>query len=180
MSDLVINASVPLDDDRYLRRECPHCIREFKIKLSEEELTSYLDKHIASFLTDEVVTDEDADETKEFYCPYCKQTAPNTHWWTQEQLSYLEIFGKNILAKIVNENLIKPLKRTRTRKNDFISITFDAKEMVYEDPWISEEINDMVLFDLPCCGESIKIQEGLQEDVCCYYCGFIHGNSLGV
>lgn len=30
MSDMSVSMSLPLDEDRFLRRECPNCERQFK------------------------------------------------------------------------------------------------------------------------------------------------------
>ena len=71
-----------------------------------------------------------------------------THWWTQEQLSYMRVYAKNIMAKIVNEQLIKPMNRNFNKSSGPISIYFKGSEMKYEEPWISDEVNESFLFTL--------------------------------
>ncbi|MHA2023241.1 MAG: hypothetical protein ACTSWQ_06235 [Candidatus Thorarchaeota archaeon] len=175
MSDIVLNVSIPLDDDRFLRRECPQCMQEFKVQMSPEDLRNLAEQGIESFLTDdESDKTDDTEEITEFFCPYCGQVAPTTHWWTQEQLSYMQVYAKNIMAKIVNEQLIKPMKRSFAKSSGPISISFKSSEMEYEEPWISDEVNDMRVFDLPCCNEKLKVIEDWRKNVVCYYCGFKH------
>jgi len=184
MSDIVLNISLPLDDENFFRRECPYCFKEFKIQIDKEDLNNLAQKGIESFLTNDdntIDNDEVNQEEIYYYCPYCGQQAPDTHWWTQEQLKYINIYAENIVAKLVNENLINPLKRSLNKSTGFLSISFKGKEMPLKEPWISEEINDMKIFDLPCCNNKIKIEENWGEDIHCFYCGFKHKqNKVGV
>ena len=76
---------------------------------------------------------------------------------------------------MINEKLIRPLEREfRSSKNDILSITFKGKELKETEPWISPEINDMKVFDLPCCNRKIKIQENWDKFVYCFFCGFLY------
>jgi hypothetical protein len=181
MSEIVTTVKFPLDDENFFRRECSFCREEFKIQLSNEELTDLANKGFESFLTnEESKDDEEQDEDEvDLFCPYCGQQAQSDHWWTQEQLSYLRIYAKNIAAKIINEQLIKPIKRNSNKSSsDLFSINFESKEMKYQEPWISKEVNDMDLFGLPCCEKKIKIKEEWKNNVYCFYCGFEHRNNL--
>jgi len=181
MSEIQMNLPFPLDDDGFFRRECPFCRKEFKVLLGKEELTDLAQKGMDSFMIEqkEVATDLDENESleeNEFSCPYCGQRAPNNSWWTQEQLAYMGIVTKNIMAKIVNENLIRPLKNTFQRPSSgMISMRFEGKEMEQQEPWISPEVNNMKIFDLPCCQRKIKIEDGWKGVVYCFFCGFLHG-----
>lgn len=173
----MLSVSIPLDDGKFLRRECPHCIQEFKIQMSEEELKSIATNGIQSYLTnDDIDASEETNEENDtkYYCPYCGQEAPVTSWWTKEQLAYMEVYAKNIMAKLVNEHLIKPLNRSSNKSSGMISISFKGEEMKYEDPWISEEVNDMNIFELPCCNKNIKIIEDWTKNIFCFYCGYEH------
>jgi len=182
MSDIVLNISIPLDDEKFLRRECPHCVQEFKVQISPEDLISFADKRIKSFLTDDDnrKSDGDEEEITKYFCPYCGQEAPTTDWWTQEQLSYLMVYTKNIMAKTFNDEFIKPMKRNINKSSGLSSISFKGSEMKYEDPWISDEVNDMRVFDLPCCNEKVKIIEDWRKNIFCFYCGFKYEMSNGV
>jgi hypothetical protein len=53
-----------------------------------------------------------------------------------------------------------------------VSIKFEGKEIEQLEPWISPEVNDMKIFDLPCCQRKIKIEESWQDTVHCFFCGF--------
>ena len=178
MNDIVINLSLPLDDDGFFRRECPLCCREFKVLLEKNELNSLAQAGIDSYLleTKEDATNSTEEETEpetEFTCPYCGQQAPRDSWWTQEQLAYVGVVSHNIMAKMVNEQLIQPLKRTfRTQSHGLFSMRFEANEMKQEEPWISPEVDDLEIFDLPCCHRKMKLDEDRNSEVYCFFCGF--------
>lgn len=59
-----------LDADGFLRRECPHCEREFKWRETDgagEAVSRAL-----------------------FHCPYCGKAAGADEWWTRAQLQLIE------------------------------------------------------------------------------------------
>lgn len=178
MGDIEINISLPLDDGGFFRRECPFCRREFKVMLTKDELGTLAQEGIDSFMTEverKTDSDESSQEELEYFCPYCGQSAPQNSWWTQEQLSYINVFAKNIMASLVNERFTKPLKRSfGQRSSDPFSISFKGREMEQQAPWISPEANDMDEFDLPCCRRKIKIEESEISCVHCFFCGFPH------
>jgi endogenous inhibitor of DNA gyrase (YacG/DUF329 family) len=66
-----LSAELPLDDDGYLRRQCPRCERVFKWHHSE-------------------ATDEDAAPPEAYFCPYCGEPSPLDQWYTDEQVDYLQ------------------------------------------------------------------------------------------
>ncbi len=184
MSEERISIPLPLDDERFLRRECPFCRREFKIQISKEDLTNLAQNKLDSFLLEEKkdetlkINDFNNKSSNESLhtCPYCGQKAPLSDWWTKEQIKYIEIFAENVMIDIINKNLIRPLKKKgfSSSKSDFISLSLEFKgtEMKKKEPWISPEENDMKIFDLPCCKCKIKIEEEWNKDVCCFFCGF--------
>jgi uncharacterized Zn-finger protein len=179
MSEIRINLPFSLDDEKFFRRECPFCRKEFKVLLEKEELTDLAQKGIDSFMIEAKEESIDLNESElleaEFTCPYCGQQAPSDSWWTQEQLAYVSIVVKNIMAKMINENLISPLKRNFQKpSSSMVSIRFEGKEMEQQEPWISPEVNDMEIFNLPCCQRKIKIEDNWSGVVHCFFCGFPH------
>ena len=74
MSEIKMNVSFPLDDDNFIRRQCPLCRREFKILLEGNELEDITKKGIESFMLEQSEEkDEQEEESEEFHCPYCGQ-----------------------------------------------------------------------------------------------------------
>ncbi len=176
MSEIHTRISLPLDDG-FLRRECPLCHREFKILLEEHELVDLAQRGLDSFMINQEgeSSNDEEEDTNQYFCPYCGQEASDDGWWTQEQLAYIGIYAKNIMAKLVNENFIRPLKKTfRSQKSGLVSFRFEGKEMKQQEPWISPESDDMEVFKLPCCERKMKIEENWPGTVHCYFCGFAH------
>lgn len=172
-----VSLSFPLDDDGFFRRECPLCYREFKVLLEKDELTSLAQEGLDSYMLEIQKKATDASEEEktepEFTCPYCGQQSSRGSWWTQEQLAYVGVVAQNIISKMINEQLIRPLKRTSRRHSSSpLSLRFEGKEMKQQEPWISPEINDMEIFDLPCCHRKIKLDESWSSEVHCFFCGF--------
>lgn len=178
MSKIKMNLPFPLDDDRFFRRECPLCCKEFKVLLEEEELNDLAREGIDSYMLEsqeELPASDEKDTEPEFTCPYCGQQSAKDTWWTQEQLAYLGVVVNNIMAEMVNEQLVRPLKRmSRRYSSGPVKMQFQGKEMKQQEPWISPETNDMEVFPLPCCNRSIKIDESWNSEVYCFFCGFPH------
>ena len=173
-----IPLSFPLDSERFLRRECPFCAREFKVLLHEREIVDLTQMTRDRFLLAEggdTRSEDDTDDTAaEHHCPYCGQSAPPDHWWTTEQVAYIHVVVHNVAARLINENLIRPLKRSfrAGRSSGPISIRVQADEMREQEPWISPETDDMQPRELPCCDRSLKLLDDWAGRFHCFFCGF--------
>lgn len=66
-----LSMSLPLDEDGFLRRECPTCEREFKWRADQEDDGE----------GEATAVDEDG-----YFCPYCGVQAPTGAWHTKEQI----------------------------------------------------------------------------------------------
>jgi hypothetical protein len=144
------NVGMPVDDDSYFRRACPYCNNEFKIKKEDQE---------------NLISEKD------YWCPYCGQTADHNKWWTLEQIQLQRKIAKNVAADIINRDLIKPFQRMNSPSSGFHVTTHELK---HGNELINPEINDMTIFSLPCCNKTIKIAEGWDKTCYCFYCGFPH------
>ncbi len=180
MSDIQLDVSFPLDEDGFLRRECPLCNREFKVKPRSAEMQSEAERTAHALLAQQSDSNADdaegGDDPRERWCPYCGQQASATSWWTQEQVEYLTVFARNIMARLVNEHFIRPMNRSfgGGRRGGLVSIEFKGDEMDEQEPWISPEPNDMVRFALPCCERELKIEGDGDAAIHCFFCGFPH------
>lgn len=169
-----VEVQLPLDGG-YLRRECPLCRRQFKVLLTEGELTQLTDKLLESFMVEKPEDLSDpAGEPEEagYTCPYCGQQAPSDSWWTQEQVDYFTTVVKNVMVRIMNEKFIRPMKRKFSRPGSLLQ--FRGRELKEESEWMAPEAGDLSVFDLPCCGRKIKLEEGWKGAVHCFFCGFPH------
>ena len=155
-------------------------MKEFKVLIPAEKRGESEQNGLKTFMlkTENLDTnsDQDADNAiPEHYCPYCGQTAGEGRWWTQEQLKYLDVYRHNIVAKLLNESFIKPMKNMEQKSNSgFITIKVESHEIEQQEPWISPEENDLDVFDLPCCQRKVKIDDKAKDTVYCFFCGFPH------
>ncbi len=146
--------SLPLDKEGFLRRECPHCERQFKWWPTppEEEIS------------------EDTQEAPEaYFCPYCHEPAPLGAWWTKEQLEYAQQIA-------VAEALGPQLRRMKNdlgrgnRRSKGISFEMSGSALSQPEPLV--EPDDMVRVDLPCHPEEpVKVEELWDQEVACLVCG---------
>src|SRR5512139_1630414 len=146
-----LQASLPLDEDGFLRRECPSCEREFKWFYGQ--------------------TDDRPDDFLEpvnYFCPYCGEPSGLDSWWTPAQLEYV----RGAAMGPILEEAFGEIKRTLgSIKSDFIK--FEAKSMSQpEPPMPLVEPNDMKMVAPPCHPfEPLKIQEDWTEPLSCLMCG---------
>lgn len=177
MSEIIFNISLPLDSDEFLRRECPLCKRQYKIAVTPDETKSFIQKEIENYLVENELMEKDDDESSEeveYWCPYCGETAKASAWWTEEQLEYIKIFSYNYMAETLNKEFTDWKRQFSRMGNGLFSVKLDFKEMPYKEPWISPEVDDMVLYDLPCCMIKIKLEDKPTNRIYCYKCGFLH------
>jgi len=175
MSEIIKGIKIPLDDEGYLRRECPFCMNEFKILPKEEDLDGSEPENLEQFMIEEDKKDgiDDESSENEVFCPYCGQQAEEDQWFTQEQADYINSITQNIVADLINDNLINPLKRNLGGSSrGMISVEFKGDAIEKENEWVSSDLNDMMIFELPCCQSSIKIEDDWKGTVYCFFCGF--------
>ncbi|MDD4981555.1 MAG: hypothetical protein PHS12_02185 [Candidatus Omnitrophica bacterium] len=149
----------------------------FKVLLEKEELADVAQQGLDSYMVVEESKEkpEDKEIESRFFCPYCGQQAQGNNWWTESQLDYIRRIAENIMAGLINENLIRPLKKDFHKPiSGLISISFEGKEIEQKELHIAPETDDMEIFDLPCCNRKIKIENNKEELVHCFFCGFPH------
>ena len=104
-----IKISIPMrnDDEGFFGRECPNkeCLGYFKIELG----TGLQGKDLPC------------------YCPYCGHTGPHDTFWTQDQLEYARRAAMREVQKHVGNMLKSAFPPSRSRRGDFISISFEYK-----------------------------------------------------
>lgn len=152
MSEVSIEMTLPLDKDGFLRRECPNCERQFKLKQ----------------VNSSAETQEDNND-ESYYCPYCHEFAPPNAWWTKEQLEY----AQQLAYKEVLEPELRNLQRQIESLNgsdSFVSVDVELSNS--PEPNFLNEPDDMVRVDFPCHPEDpLKLEETWEQDVACFICG---------
>jgi hypothetical protein len=144
-----ISVEVPLDDDGFLRRECPNCERQFKWFSHEED-------------------DVDAEVVDQYYCPLCGVAAGTDEWWTQDQLDAAWGQAGPAVDQFVQDQMndaFKGLKNVSYKPDPNFTMGIEAP-----DPLI--EPNDMLILEPPCHpNEPIKVPEEAAGHAHCLVCG---------
>lgn len=144
-----LSVSLPLDEDRFLRRECPHCERQFKW----------------------LPSDESAEAAEGgYFCPYCREQAGAGEWWTPAQL---EAVKAKVMSEVVDPELDKlgnAVRGIERASGGPVSARLERgprrarRELA--------EPNDMRRIDFPCHpGEPVKVTDDWVGGVHCLLCG---------
>jgi hypothetical protein len=140
---------IPVDDDGFLRRECPHCLQQFKWH------------HGPTAEQPEGETDPPV-----YFCPLCGASAASDHWWTTEQLEYARQLA---IGPLLREAYDTAQETFRGAKG--VTISTSAVDEPVE-PDALHEANDMVIVAPPCHRwEPIKVPEERLTRVFCLRCG---------
>ena len=150
--EISIPMSLPLDEDGFVRRECPTCEREFKCTIAQDG--------------------ETATPTPEggYFCPYCGVQAPPDAWWTKDQIEaahavmYREVVGPEL------EKFQREIQRLN-RPGGFIQVSAEITGDEPEEPNLTE-INDMRRVDFACHPDDpVKVLDEWTRPAHCLICG---------
>ena len=146
-----ILAAIPVDEDGFLRRECPSCERQFKW------FHGQTDGRPDDFIEPDV-----------YFCPYCGEPAGHGSWWTPAQLEY----QRNVAIGPMLEEAYGEIKRTLGNvRSSFIKVDVKTPSLP-EPPMPLIEPNDMVMVAPPCHPfEPLKVLEDWSEPLTCLMCG---------
>jgi hypothetical protein len=143
------SVQLPLDDDGFLRRECPHCFQEFKWHHGPT-----------------VDRPEGEVDPPVYYCPRCGASSVPDQWWTQEQLAFIEESATGPVLSELSDELEKAF---RSVKGMTYKPSHDDEP---EPPPALHEPNDMVILAPPCHSwEPVKVPENAAARVHCLVCG---------
>jgi hypothetical protein len=113
VSEREMSVSLPLDEDGFLRRECPECERECKWLYSEDSEPSPDDGYA---------------------CPYCAKRATPERWWTPAQADFAaKSAGNQLLGEMLGkfrrsgfEVSLDPPPTPLTEVNDMRRVDFEC------------------------------------------------------
>lgn len=149
MNDIEIPMTLPLDTDGFLRRECPHCERQFKWHHgpANEEAEQHQDPPA-------------------YHCPLCGEPADNDSWWTREQLDYAEGAMAPVAMQAIADELGKAFKGMK-------GITYKPGRVdVPDTPMPLTEPDEMVIVTSPCHAyEPVKVPDDHPDVLHCLVCG---------
>jgi hypothetical protein len=148
MGDEEFSFAIPVDRERFLRRECPTCEREFKWRIAEEG--------------------EESAEMGEsgYFCPYCAVPADPGSFFTKAQS---EVVQASVMGR-VTEQFGESLSGIERQSGPVrISVTHSPTP---EPPPLPDEPDDMRRVDPACHPEEpIKVLEAWSGTVHCLVCG---------
>lgn len=143
------SVSMPVDDDGFLRRECPHCLLQFKWHRgpTAEQPDGETDPAV-------------------YFCPLCGASAAANQWWTAEQLEYARQLAVGPLLREAYGSAQEAFRRIKG-----ITISTSAFSNPNE-PDALHEPNDMIIVAPPCHPwEPVKVPEDRLTQIYCLRCG---------
>ncbi len=153
--DVVIPCSLPLDSDRFLRRQCPTCEREFKWYIAEEG--------------------EAAAEVPDggYFCPYCAIQAPATAWFTQAQVAMQQGLIQSEVVGPAVEKFADDLKDIGRNSGGFLRVEGGNYRPPARPDSLTES-GDMRRVDFGCHpDEPVKVLDDWDRGVHCLICGAV-------
>ena len=169
------SCSISTDRDRYLRRTCPACGRDFKTQVSEKDLAWAVApqiRRIGREIGAKSGEGETADGEEHLYCPYCDHHAAASEMLTRETLNYIrrQLMREMILPMF--NNLFSGLGESGNQSGGLISIKITASPSFHPPrPIHGPEAPDMKIVEFLCCGKKAKVGEGWYGVRVCVFCG---------
>ena len=109
----------------------------------------------------------DAVDSNIYFCPYCGESAPSDHWWTKDQLEYVQGIGIGEISREFNDTFRRLEQETR---DSMVTIKGQIEQLEPPDPL--HEPADMVVVQSPCHSwEPIKVYEDWRRPLHCLSCG---------
>lgn len=147
-----IEVQLPLDSDGFLRRECPHCVEQFKWHHGPANEQA-----------------ESAADPPAYHCPLCGQPAGPDSWYTQTQLEYMDEAAAPAIAQFMDDAIGKVFKGASTKH---VKFERTGHLDVPDHPVPLTEPDDMVIVASPCHGyEPVKVPADHTGPLYCLICG---------
>ena len=148
-----IPVTLPLDEDGYLRRQCPRCERDFKWFNGATEDAP-----------------DDLPDPEAYFCPYCGEEAATDQWYTDEQVDYIQAIAAQEALKLIDRELQPSIENLNRSGGGLLKAELDVPYNNPPAPMV--ERNDMVAVASHChFYEPIKIDESWDEPIHCLVCG---------
>lgn len=127
---LSIPVELPLDEDGYLRRQCPRCERVCKWRSEPAG-------HLPPYEPDPAG----------YFCPYCGEPSSLDQWWTNEQVEYFQALAGNDALRMAQAAMEAAAETSNTAKG-LVGMKFEDHEVA--PPAALSEPNDMLAVASPC------------------------------
>jgi hypothetical protein len=171
---LQFNLSISTDRDKFFRRTCPSCGRDFKTEIDEADLAWAIApqfRRMGMEIGSVAGEDEGTIETH-LHCPYCQHDADASETLTQEAVAYLHRFIMREHVLPMMNNVFSGLGDAGSRSGGFISIRIEHSRSIYPPrPIHGPEPPDMKIIEFLCCGKKAKVDENWNQIDKCVFCG---------
>lgn len=148
-----IPISFPVDRDGFLRRECPHCGKQFKWHNGPANAEA-----------------EEHPPPPAYHCPMCGQPAAHDSWWTQEQIAYAEAQAAPSVAQFIEESVDELFKGFKN--NQYVRLERSGHADIPDAPAPLVETDDGRIVTSPCHSyEPVKIPDDYAGTIHCLICG---------
>ncbi len=144
-----VTVSIPRDSDGFIRRQCPHCVAQFK--WHDGPANEESERHAAP---------------ENYTCPICGQAAETDSWLTDEQL---ELVQQKVLPQAM-ERIQDDIEAAFTGTK---GVTYKRGNDVFPDSSTPlTEPDDMMIVASPCHSyEPVKVPENHTGRLFCLVCG---------
>jgi hypothetical protein len=173
--NLKFSLSVSTDREKFLRRTCPSCGRDYKTEISDGNLAWILAPQFKQLGFEIGGTDEEnvksSDESIELCCPYCEEISDASDTLTDETLEYLKRYVTREYVLPQLRQAMSGLSTGRKKSAGLFSIEVSySQSMLPPRPIHGPEPPDMKIIHMLCCNKRIKVSEGWNDVNVCTYC----------
>ena len=145
-----VSIEMPLDEDGFLRRECPTCEQQFKWYAHE-------------------AGDPDAEPADQYFCPLCGAGSSVDDWNTPDQVEHALNAAGPTLDRYLQDSVADALKGIKGMAGFKPNRAFSLE---LPDPEPLSEPNDMTAVVPPCHpNEPVKVPDDSLGRVYCLICG---------
>ena len=147
--EYLIQVSVPLDSDGFLRRECPHCGQQFKWHNGPANAEA-----------------ESQHRPVAYSCPLCGQPAADDSWNTPEQVELFKRAAMPVALEAAQDELESMFRGMK-------GFTYQrGRDEVVEPAEPLVEPDDMTIVTSPCHDfEPVKVPDNRTGTLYCLICG---------
>jgi hypothetical protein len=159
---------LPLDALGFVRRECPHCHRQFKTRGGPNDGAT-VQRQLSRFLA-LVNREELAHEGEVLFCVYCGRSADGDEWCTPQQRAWIEKLAGVLTREIRFEQLAFPARTLKDNPRPTF-LPLPPSERI---PEMRSEPDDMSRASFICCVEDVKVEAHWTQPIYCPRCGCEH------
>ncbi|MDQ3264306.1 MAG: hypothetical protein M3Y59_11690 [Myxococcota bacterium] len=169
MNSIQLDLRLPNDSLGFVRRECPHCRRQFKTRRRAFD-GRVLMRRLGAAVTHENAQDIQLGLGERFSCFYCGKVGPADDFLTADQKEFVERLSTSLVEHLRFEQLSQVVRTL----SDNPRPTFVPVRPAAMPAGMPGELEDMRPFPLTCCNDEVKAAAGWNQPFHCPACGVRH------